>query len=100
MAKYKSKLIAANIGFIDPVSAGSTVGYKIVEGSRATWAEVDLTDCNRKINWSFYASNSDDVAKIDRAIAMLTEFRDKWAEVVAKPRPVKRRRKKTVAAAT
>lgn len=76
--KKKSKLIAANVAYIDPVSCGSTIGYKIVDGSRSIWAELDLTDCNRKINWSFYSK--DGLGKIDKALAMLTEFRTAWAE--------------------
>lgn len=91
--KRKNKLIASNVGFIAPLTCGSTVGYKIVEGSRQTWAEVDLTDCNRKIQWSF-STSIEGVEKIDKAIALLTEFRAAWVEAVAnRPKPRTRRKK-------
>ena len=47
------KVIAAYSTYIDPSDADSTVSYKIVRGVRL-WGDVCLTDCNRKINWSFY----------------------------------------------
>lgn len=76
------ELISANIIQLDPVDCGSTVGYKIVKG-RDLWAEVDLSDCNRKIQWSFYSKNSKHgLAKIDRAIEILTKFRAEWQTAV------------------
>jgi hypothetical protein len=89
--KRTAVLVAANIVQLDPVDCGSTVGYKIVRG-RNLWAELDLSDCNRKIQWSFYSI--DGLGKIDRAIEMLTKFRTDWASAIKKV-PRKRRRKTT-----
>jgi hypothetical protein len=83
-----------NSVFIDPENCGSSVGYYIHTGeyeskekTRYTaYGTVVLTDCNHKIDWSFSA-NEGDITKIDSAIAMLQDFRKKYAEtskVIAK----------------
>ena len=68
-----TKVIAAYSTYIDPSDADSTVSYKIVRGVRL-WGDVCLTDCNRKINWSFY-NDPLSVKKIDTVIKTLQDFR-------------------------
>ena len=70
--------------FIDPENCGSSVGYRTCitdyENSKkeiiySLSATVSLTDCNHKIDWEF---STDDLDKIDTAIAILKEFRTKY----------------------
>jgi len=72
----KRKLIASEIAYLDPVDCGSTVGYTLIwdrlghiEGT------VDLSDCNRHIQWYFYKGNKNSMEKIDKAISVLQNFR-------------------------
>lgn len=93
--RSQPELLAASIIQLDPVDCGSTVGYKIVKG-RDLWAEVDLSDCNRKIQWSFYSRNAEaGIVKIDKAIEILTKFRTDWAAAV-ETRVSRQRRKQGV----
>lgn len=74
--------------FIDPEDCGSSVGYhmhveeytdkKTNKTEYTLYATVVLSDCTRKIDWSF--NGKDDVLKIDEAIRMLSEFRRKFAD--------------------
>ena len=73
--------------FIDPENCGSSVGYYITTGEyrpkdrpieHTVSATVVLTDCSHKIDWAF---SNGDCEKIDAAIAMLQEFRSKFAMV-------------------
>lgn len=68
-------VVASRAEFIDPSDCDSIVGYKIIN-SEKPWGQVTLTDCGRKIDWQFYEGETPD-SKIDKAIAMLVEFRDK-----------------------
>lgn len=90
MSTRPKELIANNIIQLDPVDCGSTVGYKIVNG-RNLWAEIDLSDCVRKIQWSFYAK--DGLGKIDRAIAILSKFRADWEHAITTKSPRPHRKK-------
>ena len=76
MKKRTRKLLASEIVMIDPMDCGSTIGYVIRESRYGLSAEMALSDCNRKIEWYFSRSESNSaVAKIDRAIAVMNNFR-------------------------
>jgi hypothetical protein len=74
--------------FIDPSDCGSEVGYYITTSEYtdkktqkteySMSATVMLSDCARKIDWSFRPDTEDSVDKIDAAISMLQEFRKKY----------------------
>lgn len=89
--KRTRKLIAKNIDYIDPLECDSTVGYTITRGRRLS-ANVNLTDCNRHITWYFNADKSA-IPKIDRAISLLTEFKDEFKAAMARNRKPRKRRK-------
>lgn len=73
--KHDPKVYANNIKFIDPISCGSTVGYTIyVERYGGFYGTLHLSDCTRKIEWSF-DEKPESLHKIDEAINMLSEFR-------------------------
>lgn len=83
MAKSERKSIYNAIVYLDPLDCGSTIGYTINRRRTGSIsAQVDLTDCNRKIEW--YFSDSTPIQKIDTAIAILTEFRTKLLSVTKK----------------
>ena len=67
------KVFATGSAYIDPVGCDSTISYKVVGGTRMS-GSIDLSDCNRKINW-WFCNEPESVVKIDKAIAMLQEFR-------------------------
>lgn len=76
---------AQNHAFIDPAECGSSVGYYLTTSeyhNKRTGAtehyinaNVILSDCNHKINWTFSLG---DIDKIDAAISILVEFRKKF----------------------
>lgn len=79
MTTYKSSAAA----YIDPTSCGSVVGYRVSideykpkteDPQYSLDAHVELSDCNRKIEWSF-SSDEDSLEKIDKAINVLRNFR-------------------------
>lgn len=84
-------VVASRAEFIDPSDCDSIVAYKIIN-SENPWGEVTITDCSRKIDWQFYEGTAD--SKIEKAIAMLVEFRDKMKKAqntkVAKEAKAKR----------
>jgi len=83
--KYKEILMGSDVVYIDPVDCGSTVGYRIkISGTEqmVAGADVELSDCNRTINWSFYGKTP--LKKIDAAIEALTKFRNSYAVVLKK----------------
>lgn len=82
--------LASKIEFLDPADCGSTVGYVIVRSRHGLSGEVTLSDCNRKIEWYFSPRNALAVQKIDRAVAILTEFRDQFTRAIKRS---KRKRK-------
>jgi hypothetical protein len=78
--------------FIDPENCWSNIGYYITTseytsskaGSKTVYSlsgSVVLTDCSHKIDWCFSASDGN-LEKIDTAIAMLQEFRKKYADTL------------------
>ena len=69
--KYPKVVHAAKSEYIDPTDCGSMVSYRITSEGYFD-ASVDLSDCGRKITWSF---EPEDVEKIDLAISMLSDFR-------------------------
>lgn len=82
------KLIASEIVMIDPLDCGSTVGYTLRRGTRGRVSgEILLSDCNRKIEWYFSEYDADNsVAKIDRAINVLSHFRAEFIAARGKKR--------------
>lgn len=86
------KLIASEIGYLDAADCGSTVGYKLITSTPyagkgnvtpSFYAEVDLTDCGRKINWTF-RNSTDALAKINKAITLLTNFKKEFVKAQKK----------------
>jgi hypothetical protein len=91
--KRTPKVIAASSAYIDPINCNSTVSYKVIHGSRRIWADVQLADCNHKIEWYFGSSSKESLAKVNKAIEILEEFRDALtAAYAAQPKPVRRKR--------
>ena len=75
MKKRTRKLLASEIVMIDPMDCGSSVAYTLRRNSRNHMSgEIDLADCSRKIQW-YFGDQDSDLAKIDRAIAVLNNFR-------------------------
>lgn len=74
MRNKKNVEIASRIEYIDPACCDSTVGFTIIKGRRGMRGNVDLTDCNRKIQW-YFSNDIDSVRKIDKAISILQSFR-------------------------
>lgn len=77
------KVHAAESVYIDPADCDSKVSYKITgdsedEGERVS-ATVQLSDCNRTIDWYFNARNENSISKIDNAIKALTQFRKAYS---------------------
>ena len=93
MQRKTRKLVKANITYIDPLNCNSTIGYTIIEGRRGLYANMDLADCGRKITWGFAKRDGNGVlAKIDKTIAIMQEFRTEWLRVARRQaRPRKRR---------
>lgn len=89
----KRELFAQNIQYLDPLNAGSVIGYVINKNARGRLrGEMNLSDCSRKIDW--YFDQEEGLAKIDKAIALLQEFRTAW--VAAKAKKARRTRTKGV----
>ncbi len=91
MTRKKRKLLQAEVEYLDPLNCGSTLGYKIIDGRRGLYGDVDITDCNRKVTWNFSARDEDPLGKIDRAIGLLIRFRSKFDLEFSR---VKKRRRK------
>jgi hypothetical protein len=73
----KRELIASGIVMLDPLDCGSTIGYTVRRGRRGVNGDVSLSDCNRKIEW-FFSNDDNAVAKIDKAIEILSQFREEF----------------------
>lgn len=87
MSKEISKAYAANVKYIDPSDCGSTVGYRIHNNRTEdfeyhyAYADVEIADCGRKVNWSFNFENFEDsLVKVDNAIVMLQEFKREFVK--------------------
>lgn len=90
--KKTRKLLKADIRYIDPLNCGSTVGYNIIDGRSGIYADLDFTDCNRKVNWGFSIRGQNPLAKIDAAIGMLIEFRSEL-DTALRRRKVRRKKR-------
>ena len=73
----KRHLYASETAYIDPLDCGSTVGYRLRKGRRGVTATVDISDCNRKIEW-YFSNDPDSVAKISKAIEILQNFQKQF----------------------
>lgn len=69
----KKTNITSRIEYLNPGGCGSTLGYSIYR-RRHLSGQVDLADCNRKIEWYFY-NDAESLMKIDKAIEILQAFR-------------------------
>lgn len=91
--KRIKKLFACNMIWLDPQDCDSTIGYKITQSGDYLYGTINLTDCNRKISWEFSKHNENAVDKLDKAIAILEEFKAEFVkaklEVRKKPRAKK-----------
>lgn len=66
--------------YIDPINCGSLVAYRIYKASYGSLcAHVELTDCNRKIEWDFSGGTAINrkasLDKVDKLLSILVEFR-------------------------
>lgn len=99
--KEQDALLAADIQYLDPLGCDSTVAYKIVKRDGGSpWASVTLSDCERHINWYFYRYTP--ISKLDKAIELLTSFREELVKVrkrkvATKKKVVKSRASRTLA---
>jgi hypothetical protein len=91
VATKKRKLIRAESIYIDPMNCNSTVGYAIINGQRGVYADIDITDCNRRVTWHFSKYDGNQLAKIDAAIGILIRFRSELDTAIRRRRRGKRR---------
>ena len=82
--KSKPKVYAAHAEYLDPIGCGSMIGFTITK-RRRLYGEMDLSDCNRKINW-YFENSLDGVKKIDKAIEILSMFKNEFVEARRKNR--------------
>lgn len=84
-------LYIAKAAFIDPTDCGSVVAFEVHKRSNSRLTgTIDLSDCNRKIQWYFNPETG--TTKIDEVIALLQEFRAVWVRAV-KENPTKERKR-------
>jgi hypothetical protein len=83
------KLLASGIDFLDALNCDSTISYSITRGVRGVTADVQLSDCNRKITW-YFGRTPDAILKIDKAIEILTNFKQDFVEARKPSRKGKR----------
>lgn len=86
--RIEPKVYASEAAFLDPADCGSVVAYCVTARRRLS-GTVDLSDCNRKITW-YFGNDESGVRKIDKAIAMLQNFKTAF---VAAQRSCRRRRR-------
>jgi hypothetical protein len=79
--KRTLKVHTSRADYIDPGGCESIVAYAIVSRlnsrRRRFSANMDLSDCNRKINW-YFSSDADGLKKIDKVIEIMTNFRSEF----------------------
>lgn len=93
MNRRKPVIIAHHISYINPLDCGSTVGYRIRRGGLGRIdGEVDLTDCNRKIEWYFGENRQATLHKIDEAITILVRFRTEYLAALENVHKKKRKK--------
>lgn len=85
------KLYASRSEYIDPLDAGSTIGYTIMSRTRLN-SQMDLSDCNRKIQW-YFNNDVEGLKKIDKALEVMTAFRADFISARGKWEKSKKRRK-------
>lgn len=90
MSKHTRKLLASDIVMLDPLDCGSSIGYSVSTSRHGLNGEIELTDCNRKIQW-YFGDEASSIAKIDRAIRLMTDFRAAFVKARASTRGKKRR---------
>lgn len=90
----KAKIVAVASEYLDPVDCESIISYKIIQGPSRLWGTVQLTDCSRKIEWFFTESNDESLAKADKAIKVLQQFRYKLAVALSARQAAKTRSKR------
>jgi hypothetical protein len=75
--KYKRVVYAEKAKYLDPLHCGSFIGYRIKSPWNGNGVEgiIDLSDCSRKIEWSF-DDNETRLQKIGNAIDMLLSFKE------------------------
>jgi hypothetical protein len=88
MARRRRYIIASRAEHIDPADCGSIVSYRIRRGYHGLQADIDLTDCDRKISW-YFNNDVESVKKIDKAIEILSRFRAEFVTARAKLRKKK-----------
>jgi hypothetical protein len=84
------KVHAQQAAYIDPLDCGSLIAYCITSRRRLS-ASIDLSDCNRRINW-YFDNDGSGLRKIDKVIALLSDFRRDFvaAQKAFNKRPKKR----------
>lgn len=78
--RYSRTLHIAKAAYIDPGDCGSIIAFEIHTGRRGLMGNIDLSDCNRKIQW--YFSKETGSKKITEAISLLEEFRIAWLKAL------------------
>lgn len=85
---YKEEILESEISYIDPLDCGSIIGYRLylkgTEDKKSVSGDIDISDCNRMINWSFYGEGS--LEKIDNVIEIFTSFKNKLSREMNKKR--------------
>lgn len=84
------KVYAAASLYLNPTDCDSTISYKVIRTPRRLYCNMQLTDCNRKIEW-YFPNEVGSVKKIDTVIAALQDFRKAFTD--AQKASIQRRRK-------
>lgn len=90
--RRKPSVLAVGSAYLDPIECDSTISYKVIHGSRRLWANVQLSDCSRKIEW-YFGNDKTALAKADKAIEILQEFRIALAVALTAKNKTTRKRK-------
>jgi hypothetical protein len=80
----KTKVFKAEIEFIDPLSCGSVIGYKVsiqkspYNSLTCVYGTIELGDCTRRISWEINSDDEgkDSIRKLNNAIRILTNARN------------------------
>jgi hypothetical protein len=78
--KIPDQVFAHKSVHIAPLDCGSTVSYRLSYHGYFT-ADIDLSDCSRKITWSF-GRQQHDIEKIDNAIKALQAFKKDYLKTL------------------
>ena len=90
--KREAKVLESAVVYIDPAQCASRIGFRIRTGYKdRVIGELELTSCDRMISWNMDdGTYSQQLAKLDAAIAMLIRARAAW--VTHAKRPGKRKK--------